>query len=169
MITRQSWNENYCWSVDNSSSYYPTNPNEPDPSHSNRERNICNNITKPQKTEGPGMDDLQMDIEGFLQFSHTHPSHPQISRSLRILFPFLRYPRPPLYHSVYVVFRSCSLSIKLSHEVNRREVCECDGWVCVCETIGVPSKFIVMCEVVTLARMLTTWNCKKSVSFTMIL
>ena len=25
-------------------------------------------------------------------------------------------------------------------EVNRRDVCECDGWVCVLEVIGVPSR-----------------------------
>jgi hypothetical protein len=29
-------------------------------------------------------------------------------------------------------------------EVNRREVCECDGWVCVCETIDTSSIFRVI-------------------------
>jgi hypothetical protein len=39
-------------------------------------------------------------------------------------------------------------------EVNRREVCECDGLVCVCETIVAPSIFRVARKAAALARML---------------
>jgi hypothetical protein len=45
-------------------------------------------------------------------------------------------------------------------EVNRREVCECDGWVWVCKPIGSPSQLSVMCKVTNynfnFTRMLTT-------------
>ncbi len=57
-------------------------------------------------------------------------------------------------------------------EVKRREDCECDGWVCVCETIGTLSIFRVIRKAASLARMIphfdlsweenTTrwkWNC----------
>ncbi len=43
-------------------------------------------------------------------------------------------------------------------EVNRREVCECDGWVCVCETMGEPSIFRVIRKVVVLSRMLSHFD-----------
>jgi hypothetical protein len=41
-------------------------------------------------------------------------------------------------------------------KVNRREVCECDGRVCVREVIGAPSIFNVMRSATALARMLPT-------------
>ncbi len=41
-------------------------------------------------------------------------------------------------------------------EVNRREVCECDGWVCDRDDIGAPSIFKVIRSTATLARMLST-------------
>ena len=41
-------------------------------------------------------------------------------------------------------------------EVNKREVCECDGCVCDLEAIGSPSIFNVIHSAVVLVRMLTT-------------
>jgi hypothetical protein len=37
-------------------------------------------------------------------------------------------------------------------EFNRREFCECDGWVCDLDTTGTPSTFKIICIVVTLVR-----------------
>ena len=42
-------------------------------------------------------------------------------------------------------------------EVNRREVCECDGWVCVLEVIGVPSMLRLTRKSPVLARVLPTF------------
>ncbi len=46
-------------------------------------------------------------------------------------------------------------------ELNKREVYECDGWVCDRDTIGVPSIFKVIRNVTVLTRMLSTlpFNC----------
>jgi hypothetical protein len=33
---------------------------------------------------------------------------------------------------------------KDTDEINRREVYECDGWVCVLEVINVPSRFVCL-------------------------
>jgi hypothetical protein len=41
-------------------------------------------------------------------------------------------------------------------DVNKREVCECDGYVCDLEAMGDPSIFNVIHSDVTLARMLPT-------------
>ncbi len=41
-------------------------------------------------------------------------------------------------------------------EVNKRAVCECDGWVCDLDVIGAPSTFRVILSATTLARMLPT-------------
>ena len=41
-------------------------------------------------------------------------------------------------------------------EVNKREICECDGCVCDLETLGVPSIFNVIHSDVVLSRMLPT-------------
>jgi hypothetical protein len=50
-------------------------------------------------------------------------------------------------------------------EVNRREVCECDGWVCDLGMTGAPTKLSVIRKVATLARMLPTcdWNRESNV------
>ena len=47
-------------------------------------------------------------------------------------------------------------------EVNRREVCECDGWVCDLDVMGAPSKLSVIRKVASCARprptlFLTCW------------
>ncbi len=42
-------------------------------------------------------------------------------------------------------------------DVNRRDVCECDGWVCVLEVIGVPSIFKLVRKAASLARVLPTF------------
>jgi hypothetical protein len=51
-------------------------------------------------------------------------------------------------------------------EFNRREVFECDGWVCVLEVIGVPSRLRLTREVSVLERVLTTFvlNCEENVA-----
>ncbi len=51
-------------------------------------------------------------------------------------------------------------------EVNRRDVCECDGWVCVFEVIDIPSTFKRIRKVAVLGRV---WSSKKAVSFPMSL
>ncbi len=43
-------------------------------------------------------------------------------------------------------------------EVNRREVCECDGSVCVLEVIDTPSTLMLTRKTVTLARVVTTFD-----------
>ena len=43
-------------------------------------------------------------------------------------------------------------------EVNKREVCECDGCVCDLEAIGVPSIFNIIRSAAALTRMLPTLN-----------
>ena len=43
-------------------------------------------------------------------------------------------------------------------DVNRRDVCECDGWACVLEVIGVPSIFKLIRKTATLARVLPTFD-----------
>ncbi len=49
-------------------------------------------------------------------------------------------------------------------EVNRREVCECDGWVCDFEVIGVPSRLRVTRKTTVLTRMLfSRWVCKSKI------
>ena len=45
---------------------------------------------------------------------------------------------------------------KHKDEVNKREVCECDGCVCDLEAIGAPSIFNVIRSAAALARMLPT-------------
>ncbi len=42
-------------------------------------------------------------------------------------------------------------------EINRREVCECDGWVWVLEVIGDPSMLSVICKASVLVRVLPTF------------
>jgi hypothetical protein len=42
-------------------------------------------------------------------------------------------------------------------EVNRREVCECDGWVCVLEVIGTPSMLRLTRKASVLVRVLPTF------------
>ena len=42
-------------------------------------------------------------------------------------------------------------------EVNRRDVCECDGWVCVLEVIGAPSIFKLIRKAAALVRVLPTF------------
>ncbi len=46
--------------------------------------------------------------------------------------------------------------IKDKDDVNRRDVCECDGWVCVLEMMGSPSKLSVMCKVAVFVRVRPT-------------
>ena len=43
-------------------------------------------------------------------------------------------------------------------EVNKRDVCECDGWVCVLEVIGDPSILSVTRKVADLVRVLPTFT-----------
>ncbi len=50
------------------------------------------------------------------------------------------------------------LKTKTRDEVNRREVCECDGWVCVLEVIGTPSMFKFTRKTVSLTRVLPTFT-----------
>jgi hypothetical protein len=49
-------------------------------------------------------------------------------------------------------------------EVKRREVWECEGWVCDLETIGAPSMFKLICKSAALARMWPTFdlNCEEN-------
>jgi hypothetical protein len=47
---------------------------------------------------------------------------------------------------------------KDTDEVNRRDVCECDGWACVLEVIGVSSRLSVIRKVWTLTRVLSTFS-----------
>ena len=49
-------------------------------------------------------------------------------------------------------------------EVNKREVCECDGLVCVLDVTGAPSIFSVIRSAATLTRMLPTFelSCEKN-------
>ena len=64
-------------------------------------------------------------------------------------------------------------------EVNRRDVYKYDGWVCVVEVTGDPSKLSVIRKSAVLERVRTTlrfelrklnsWTCKKTVSFPMVL
>ncbi len=49
-------------------------------------------------------------------------------------------------------------------EVNRRDVCECDGWVCVPEVIGAPSMLRLTLKVEVLTRVMSTstFVCKEN-------
>ena len=49
-------------------------------------------------------------------------------------------------------------------EVNKREVCECDGWVCDLEVIGAPLMFNVIRSTAVLTRMLVTldFSCEEN-------
>ena len=51
-------------------------------------------------------------------------------------------------------------------EVNKREVCECDGWVCDLETMGIPSILSVILSATALARMFPTLDlsCEEKVA-----
>ena len=48
---------------------------------------------------------------------------------------------------VYTGFLGGTGTPKDKDEVNRRDVCECDGWVCVFEVIGAPSRYVVEVQV----------------------
>jgi hypothetical protein len=47
---------------------------------------------------------------------------------------------------------------KYRDEVNRRDVSECDGWVCVLEVIDVPSILSVIRKVADMMRVLSTFS-----------
>ena len=48
------------------------------------------------------------------------------------------------------------IETRWTRSVNRREVFECDGWVCGLETLGVSSIFKTICSATVLTRMLPT-------------
>jgi hypothetical protein len=47
--------------------------------------------------------------------------------------------------------------LQVKTRLNRRDVCECDGWVCVLEVIGVPSRLRLTHKTTTLVRVLPTF------------